>query len=196
MQERTVETQGDGREGGRPKGWAKGGVTLATVLWSLAAATPVQGQGPGGLGLGGQVVYNPSLRNEATWGVGVRGVLDSFGGRLGLLATADFYMPQCKNLECDLEEGSLSLLWRILDLSMGEFRPKVHLGGGVVAQRSTGRWELEETTEIGVMLRAVVGFGGRAFRRFQPFGEGRVQIMEGDFPLQWTTAGGLILILR
>ncbi len=192
------------RNGGRPvakprhgrfKGPAGVGMAPAVVLLGLAvAAAPAQGQGAAGLG--GQVVYNPSLRNEATWGVGLRGTLDFLAGRWGLLATADFYMPQCKNLECDLEEGSLSLVWRILSVPLGEVRPEAHLGGGVVAQRSTGKWELEETTELGAVFRVAVNLEGRAFRRFRPFGEGRVQFMGGDFPRQWVAAGGLILSLR
>jgi len=164
---------------------------LASVLLPMALfGSPSSGAAQASVG--GQLAWNPDLLNDPTWGVGARGILPLPLGDLALLGTVDSFMPDCKNLECDLLDAGLSLLW----LPSVGMESQVYLGGGVAVQRSEGTWRLGNHRELGISLRAGLILGGRAFLRFRPFSEARYQLMGGDFPNQLVISGGILLVLR
>jgi len=140
------------------------------------------------LAAGGQVSMNRDLTAENTWGIGARAQLRLPLPGIILQGTADFFTPDCGTLECDASEVSLNLVWSL----PVPFLARPYLGAGVAMQDREGTWASDEDSDYGINVLAGIILQGPAFRRFQPFIEGKYQVMQ-EFDNQMIFSGGILL---
>ncbi len=158
--------------------------TLLLGLTALALLTrPVGAQ----IFLGGQLSYDDDIA-RGSWAIGARAGIDIPLVGLTILATGDFYMPDCGIQECDFQDASLNLVYRLpIPLLISPY-----FGAGVAVQNTEGKSSmLGDLSDYGVSVLAGAVLKGPTFSRFQPFGEVRYVLMQ-DFDNQRIVSFGIL----
>ena len=125
---------------------------IGAILMIVALSSPAPVEGQVGLGFHGS--FSNTLANSGSFGVGGNVTLPMFSvfslSNLKIMASGDYFFPDCGRLDCDFTEWGLHL---VLAETAAEYATEGYLGAGLIYQvisEREGDSPPVRTTDFGV----------------------------------------------